>query len=530
MFPSTLSAPSVAGLRRADRSAYVGVWTHPLEPMSLLFVVAWTAAAFDPDTPVDVKGVGGVKLKHAEATCLTGTPQGDVASVQGNPRVAAFQEVARGFLDASPEVRRAYFGTHPRGDWPTHEVDVRYVPDDLTWVLQGVVGSCEAAGAWWVREGIRIHALCLEDKKACRANFTDEEWQIVEGGLKLLKRGATTGRDPFFDHLNAHDAELEAWANPRTLLERACGWPQEAASEAAFLDRDDLVAARRACLQIQVLASRSAFIPPIAQACATPWREVAADAPFLVAAPYTDLGVSADDVARQLEAVQSHLSAMDPSPARCDDGWADVWRGALVTAWRDAQAVAACAEDTLALEDRAHLCPDLPRHQDQACAEGAPEACHVRAQMHLRGLGGPVDVTAGTQLLLQSCTLGSTAGCEALRGQAEVVGAWVDARLTDATPMPIEGQESASPPADAPALVAEAGRLVALYGPHLDPTWTATHAQRVVLTAVQAQAPDVAAAVLSAHEAALPAEFVASARTALDALVNAPGLPGAASP
>lgn len=459
-------------------------------PLPMLLLLSAPALAA-PDARVDVPGVGTVKLEHAMQSCLDGVPRGDVRVATGNHRDAAFQLVLQGVLRLEPEDRRAYFGA-PEGDvWPAVDADVSVQPP-LQWEPAGVVGACAAAGAWWVRRGLELAEVCPSSRAECLAAFAPEEQPVVKAALKAAKRKARHGRDPFFAALDAHDAEIEGWSSPRPYLQRACDAPQIAAGHGRFVDRDDLGAARRACLQLRLLVSDAEAPAPLDLGCDTPWRDLSNDLEHLVAAPHTDLGARAVFLDEQVDTLDDRLRRMDPSPATCSAPWASVWRGGLARLWRDAQSKGACEDGWLRLADRAHLCPDLERVATEACEAGDTTSCGVAGALYLQGLGVDADEPRGARLLAGACRAGDSRSCSELTDRVRALNRWVNQRLRSTDPAvpgsrPTGSEQAPTPPGTpSRADLDEVHAVLLDVEPHLDPEWARAQRERLFERAVEA--------------------------------------------
>lgn len=469
--------------------------------VSTLTAGALAAPTGDHDARVQVLGVGTVPLEHAARTCEEEAPFGDIRVAAGNTRFAAFHDILTGLAAQPAAFRGAYF--HKEADpWPSTEREIAYVPP-LPWYHAGLIGACEAAGAYWVRKGLHLAEVCRGKGRACREAFLPGEWSVVKGALKLANAPGAAS-DPLFVYLNAHDAQLESWSDPLPYLKKACDGPLRAAREGRFIDRDDLLAARRACLQIRLLTRRAAELAPLEQTCDTPWKEVEADLPHLVTSPHTDLGITADEA--EYRWATERLARMDPSVVTCEGTQGALWRTRHAELWREAQATGACIDDQLPLDTRLSLCPDLLPIAEASCADGDGDACARLAGFHLRGITVDVDVDRGTELLLDACKAGHRRSCVDLADRHEVVAGWITDRLE-------QGQREA---------LEQARDVVARYGPHLRGGWTHTQVQRVFDAAIAARYADLASALIDAFGPSAPDDWILASQAAVDALKAEP--------
>ena len=286
--------------------------------LSLLFMIA--APAIAGETLVDVPGVGNVPLKDASASCMAGTPVGEVTVAIGNTRFPAFQEVARGLASTDSATRTTYFKFNRSIDWPSSDLQHLYVPEELPWVPIGVIGSCYAVGRHWIAAGVERAKEC--EPKGCKS--------------------------------------LQLQTDPRPFLVRACKFPEKAAREGLFIDKNGLMAARWACLQqVVILEQRELRDFTDVNRCETPWTDVSGDQDHVTVYPASNLGLAEADLTNQIKSATDGLKKMDPSPGTCGSGWAASWRKSLVDQWIASQQSSACKDERLSSEERAILCPEL---------------------------------------------------------------------------------------------------------------------------------------------------------------------------
>ncbi len=133
---------------------------------------------------------------------------------------------------------------------------------------------------------------------------------------------------------------------PRPYLDRACAAPATATAAGRFIDTDDLVAARRACLQSLAVIDSGLSEVVAGFDCDTPWRITSADRPHLIEVEGTDLGLGGPRPDLRRQEVVDQLWRMDPSPGMCGEGWASGWRNDVPARWRAGQAAMACIDGT----------------------------------------------------------------------------------------------------------------------------------------------------------------------------------------
>lgn len=501
----------------------------PTAPACLL-VLALPAHAVE----VEVAGVGPLSLEEATQGCLSDAP------LASGTQVAAFQDFLKLALQQPEAFRQAAFAEHGAQVWPTAEVQVTYA-GELQWAPAGVAAACTAVGQHWVREGARLSALCRDSKGACRNAFDGPgEVDLVKAALKLQKQSDDDSTDAFFAALNADEAALVHWSNPQPFLDKACSAPAATSFAGQFLSRTDLAQARVACVQLLSLLERGLPGTIPGSECDTPWHTLADDAPSIVAAPDTDLGIT-DDRSVQVFRLGELLTRMDPTAERCALGWAQNWRGGLVPAWREAQSKRACADEELPLEPRSLVCPTLATDKRMACMSGDGAACLLAGTMLAEGIRFDVDLEGAVSLFAKSCDAGHQPGCEAIRGQEEAITGWFDALLEGAAPLPPppppeppaeppDEEVEDEPPDDAPEelelptpptlpegaheALAEADALRLLYAEVLGEEWDAERLRALFVAAMLAWDVPRARALIEAHGTALageiyPEDFVA---------------------
>lgn len=467
-------------------------------------LLALPFGAYAQDAFVVLPGLGPVTLGDAVATCQAGQPVGSVsdAAARAPSREAAFQGVARALLGRSDADRKAYWKYSSSLDWPTRELDVRYLPD-LEWVPAGVVPSCFAAGNWYAGVGLRTAAACQQGRSPCKEMWPDEDWARVKD-VPISRDPPADGRDPYFLALHALETPLTAYRNPQPFLAAACEAPGNAARQARLLDSNDLLAARRACLQQLVLVQR-VRLSHLGLPCDTPWSAVVDDDPHVWTGSHSDLGLTDRYRSEQVDALRDRLLRMDPTAAACDAPWAVNWRKDLLSVWTDGQRTRACGDDALALPDRAALCPTLFTAQSEACEGGDAAACERMARMLRDGTLTPADEVAATRRFLAACQGGATTACTELRAHAALISTFFHEALAAA-----QGGTDAST-AEIAASLRNARAVLDSYGAHLDSGWTRTQASLLFEAALTAGDAEVADRVLADFARQLDAAWLQAA-------------------
>lgn len=510
-----------------------------------LLLLALPQLALAQDAFVVLPGLGPVTLQDATNTCVEGQPTGSVAEAltRSPAREPAFQAVARALLTQSEEDRKAYWRYNFGAVWPEKEIDATYVPT-LDWVPAGVVPSCFAAGAWYAGVGLRTADACQGGRATCKDVWPPDDWDRVKD-IDVVKELPADGRDPFFLALHAFpEPRLISYVNPMPFLVAACDAPGTAARQSRLLDDNDLLAARRACLQQLVLVQRTR-LADLALPCNTPWSAIAADDPHVWSGPHSDLGLTDRYRTEQIDTLRDRLQRMDPSIATCEAPWAANWRKEQLKVWREGQTARACGDENLSLPDRARFCPTLYESQAASCDGGDAAACGRVASLLVSGTQVAADERLGTQKHLTACTGGVAPSCAELRNHASIITGFVSASLDRAKPLeaPAEGEPAAPwPPPDAlrvgkAILPGDAGKrlleargLIDSYGAHLDPAWLRGQASLLFDAAIVAGDAGVGEGVLKDFVKALDPEWAAAAtlrhqelisrmqREALDAL------------
>jgi hypothetical protein len=494
---------------------------------------ALLSVAHAVDAFVVLPGLGPVTLADAAATCTDGHPVGSVAEAAARSvgRQAAFQAVG-GALLARPEAdRRAYWKHSGSPAWPERERDVTYTPA-LEWVPLGVVTSCFAVGTWYAGVGLRTANACQKGRGSCKDMWPEADWERVKD-IPVGKVTPEDARDPYFLALHALAEPLTAYRNPLPYLTAACDAPGNAARQARLIDVDDLLAARRACLQQYVLVQRTR-LSHLGLPCDTPWSAVVDDEPQVWTGPYSDLGLTDRYRSEQVETLRDRLVRMDPNPGTCEAPWAVNWRKDLLSLWRDGQTARACADDALALADRAALCPSLHADQRAACDGGDLAACDRVARLTRAGTQTQADEAEAARLFLRACDGGVEAACPELTGHAAVITSFAIDALARAAPLQPDAAAAHGGPWPPPGSVrvgdavipADAGEHlktalghVRAYAPHLDAAWARGQAVLVFDAALLAGDAGIADAVLADFGPRMDPAWLASATKRHGALV-----------
>ncbi len=461
---------------------------------SLLIAAAWAYGA--DETWVVLPGLGPVPISDAIETCQAGQPAGAVMELVAKqpPRTSVFQAIAGRLLAQPPEERQSYWQYNFSIDWPTREIDVRYTPPGDAYPA-GVIPACSAVGIWYTGRAMKIGHACATSKEDCRNALGDDDHDLAKAALKAAGTGDGV-RDPIVLALNGVSG-LATYRDPKPFLQAACDAPGAAMKQQRLIDGTDLLAARRACLQMLVAAKRTT-LTPLGLPCPTPWSDVADDDPFVWVEPTTDAGLTDRYVQEQIDTLTDRLVRMDPSHATCEAPWAMVWRKETVKFWREGQMTRACADDALGLGDRAHLCPTLLEATSTSCDSGNRDACHRQAHMLAAGLQTEADVAGAADQFLSNCLAGHAPSCQVL----PEYGAPLAQRLARAA-------------ADARSSARDQLRT---WAPHLPTTWVT--AQIVALlegALVAADGPEVEA-LLSAFADRLDSLAIDGARARLAAL------------
>jgi len=476
---------------------------------------------------VQVNGVGEISVTQATVACL----QTQALEPDG-PRTPVFQSVAKGMLGRSAEERVAYFRTKPGQPWPTDGLEVNQSPE-FPWHPAGAIPACTALGVHWLEAGAALYGACKEKKSLCKAKSDKDEFEVVWDLVKQIELDETAGPDALFVGLRRVQPPMKTWRDPMTYLLKACEGPQQAADKGHALDTNDLADARRACLQLISLAEEAPPTRVDVLECNTPWADTSAVAPSLVQVKETSVGMKVRMGEGKRTEIRRRLAAMDPSPGVCKaTGWAEVWRGDLMKAWRKGIADVACPDEGMPLDTRALLCPRLALDKRTKCAMGESAGCMMVAKMLIEGVRVEVDLPAGVELYEKACKLSEQAGCNGVRTRAADIVTWFGQALEGARPLPPEPppvvEEDPENPAPEPKKKDEeeleespkmpetyadsmekARGFIDLYSGTIGQPWATPLVQRLVQAAVDAWDNPRVKALKVAYPDAMTPEFLA---------------------